>query len=277
MKQIKSLSFKKRLKNRIFRIAPLAWALRFISDRYESIQNPYSKSRINLSEKGWSVVVITDGNNDHSLYKFVNSVKKELDGTPYEIIIVGPSKINSRYLTDKNIKIVSYKELGWISGWITRKKNLGVRNAKFENVVICHDYIVFNEGWKKGFDMFGNSFDVCTNRIFNMDGTRHYDWITYDYPGIGFGLLPYDVECTEYQYIGGNYIVVKRDFYLKYPLNENLRWGEAEDIEWSKEIRQHTIFKFNPHSSITFSKHKSTIKGDWLENSAKLAEIFKSK
>lgn len=72
-------------------------------------------------------------------------------------------------------------------------------------------------------------------------------------------------------------MVIKRDFYLKHPLDEKLRWGEGEDVEWSIDVRKYTKFSFNPHSIVTYSKQKSPIKGEWLLATKKLQELFSEK
>ena len=48
----------------------------------------------------------------------------------------------------------------------------------------------------------------------------------------------------------------KKSFMSKYPLNEELTWGEGEDVEWSKRIRRKTKLKFNEYSYVQFLKKK---------------------
>ena len=71
-------------------------------------------------------------------------------------------------------------------------------------------------------------------------------------------MLPYFVKfLTEYMYISGTYWVAKKEFMTQYPLDEDLAWGQSEDIEWSKIVRDKTIFKFNSHSKVRFLKQKN--------------------
>ncbi|KKR46092.1 MAG: hypothetical protein A3E32_01780 [Candidatus Zambryskibacteria bacterium RIFCSPHIGHO2_12_FULL_38_37] len=253
--------------------------LRYIADRYETIWNPVPKTP-SRAITGWSVVVITDGNNKSSLELFIKSAYNELCGTDYEIIVVGPPKLDLSYI-EKDIIImhVPYKELSlWtVPGAVARKKNFGAKQAKYDKVVLSHDYLVFQPGWKKGYDKFGD-FSVCTNVVLDIDGNRHRDWVTWDYPGIGQSLLPYNHECTEYQTIGGNYFAVNRDFFLEHPMNENLRWGEGEDIDWSFSIRNKIKFRMNAESKVQHSKRKTKgIFGNWLEGTQKIEAILKQK
>jgi hypothetical protein len=141
-------------------------------------------------------------------------------------------------------------------------------------VAVFHDYLLFEPGWKDGWDKFGDDWEVALNPIQDYDGSRMLDWAAWDYPGMGPGFLPYTTEITRYQYISGAYFAVKRDFYLDNQLDDHYRWGEGEDVEWSKRIRQKTTFKLNPHSLVKSAKLKGPMGGVWPANAERLAKIF---
>ena len=252
--------------------------LRYIAETYEKMRNTVPKTPP-PAKIGWSVVVITAGRNKESLNLFITSAHMELTGTDYEIVVVGPPKLDFSYL-EKDIKLihVPFRELSvWtVPGATSKKKNLGVKHARYDKVVVSHDYIVFLPGWKAGYDSFGN-FTVCTNVVLDIDGNRHRDWVTWDYPGVGQSLLPYTREYTEYQAIGGNYFAVKRDFFLLNLMDENLRWSEGEDIDWALRIRRKVKFRVNPESKVQYSKKTKGIFGNWLEGTQKLEVILKQK
>jgi hypothetical protein len=252
--------------------------LRYIADTYEKIYNSTPKNPP-VAKEGWSVVVISGGRNKDVLQGFVTTVHTELRDTNYEIIIVAPPETDLSYIA-KDVPIVHapWRELSlWtVPFGISKKKNFGARYAKYDKLVVSHDYVHFLPGWKKGYDAFGD-FTVCTNVVRNLDGSRHMDWVVWDYPTVGIGLLPYTEECTEYQVIGGNYFAVKRDFFLQNPMNEKLRWGEAEDIDWGLYVRNKTKFRVNPKSAVQYIKHKKGVIGPWLEGTRKLEAIFNKK
>lgn len=257
----------------------LSKPFRYVSEVYEGVFNKYSKN-IPAAKKGWSVVVLTSGKNKEGFDKFVLAAYEEFKGMDnYEIVVVGPPNLDLSYF-EKNIKfvLVPFYELNiWkVPFAISKKKNFGVKHAEYDKVVVSHDYLYFHEGWKKGYDEFGD-FSVCTNVVLNQDGTRHMDWVVWDYPEVGIGLLPYSEECTQYQVIGGNYFVVKRDFFIENPMNENLRWGESEDIDWGFSIRNKTKFRVNPKSKVQYLKYKKGVVGSWLEGTKKLEVIFGQK
>ena len=60
-------------------------------------------------------------------------------------------------------------------------------------------------------------------------------------------------------YISGAYWVAKKDFMTKNKLNEQLLWGEGEDVEWSKRVRKKIEFDFNELSTVKLLKEKEVI------------------
>lgn len=170
-----------------------------------------------------------------------------------EIIFIGESCPNH-----PSIKFIYFDE-SIREGWITKKKNTITKFSSNENIVFMHDYIQFLPGWYNEFLKFGNDFEVCMNRIQNLDGRRNLDWILY-YQDLQFNnaeqLVPYDKEFSKLMYIPGFYWVAKKQFMQNHPLNENLIWGMAEDVEWSKRIREEIVFKINQHSVVQFLKQK---------------------
>jgi len=230
-------------------------------------------SCINTS-RGWSIVLITGAKDLNSLEPVLRSIETELAGTPAEVVIVGPacSRLNTGY--GLPIKHFAYRDSSVLKPLITRKKNLGVALCQYDKVVLIHDYLLFEPGWKKGWDDYGDSFEVGMNRVHAKDGSRYRDWLVWDYPNIGPGLLPYSAEATRYQYISGAYLVAKRAFLLANKFNESLRWGEGEDLEWSQRIRGSTIFRFNRSSAVRCAKLKDPINERWDQNTVALQKIF---
>ena len=60
-------------------------------------------------------------------------------------------------------------------------------------------------------------------------------------------------------YISGAYWIAKKEFMLKNPLNEILKWGQGEDVEWSLRVRELTEFKINANSIVKLMKYKDRI------------------
>jgi hypothetical protein len=213
----------------------------------------------------FSFGILTSKDSEEYLNKIVESIVDQ-NIPNYEIIIIG----NTTEVFDKNINIIkiNFNE-DEKKGWITKKKNLITENANFENIVYLHDYLILNKNWYEGFLNFKEDFKVCTNKIVTKDNQRYRDWTLWQLNNNKFDqylnrtrrcLLPYDVtNLTKYMYISGAYWVAKKDFMINNKLNENLLWGEGEDVEWSKRIRKKTKFKFNQFSTVQILKDKETI------------------
>ena len=210
---------------------------------------------------------IITGGNDGLVNLVIDSIERQKI-SDYEVVIVGGDPIDR-----KNVVHIEFDETVK-SKWITRKKNLITKNAKYDNIVFLHDYILLEDGWYDGFKELGDDWDICMTIIINANGTRFRDWTLWadlsPLKNVGISeeeidyisqnrhfLLPYDVDyMTKYQYISGSYWVVKKQVMLENSLDENLLWGQSEDVEWSKVVREKYKFTMNPHSSVKFMKHK---------------------
>lgn len=247
--------------------------LRKISELYEEKYN-IGVHIEHPAKEGWSMLIMTTGENKVSLDTFINSILNEFEDN-FEIIVIGPPNLDLSYFNNEKIIHAPYRRFApWsVPGSISKQKNHAAKYAKYDKLMISHDYLYFLPGWKKGFDQFGD-FTVGTNVVLDSIGNRHRDWVTWDYPGVGVSLLPYTHEFTEYQVIGGNYFVVKRDFFLENPMNEKLRWGEGEDIDWGIMVRKKTKFKFNPNSKVQYSKFKKGNDKVWVDGTRKIEQIL---
>jgi hypothetical protein len=71
--------------------------------------------------------------------------------------------------------------------------------------------------------------------------------------------LSYDLDGKEWQkyiYISGAYWVAKKNVMEEIPLNENLLWGQSEDVDWCQRVRNKYIFSCNKYSICKFIKQK---------------------
>lgn len=142
-------------------------------------------------------------------------------------------------------------------GWTPKKKNLLAKFAQHENLVLLHDYYLFDPLWYQEFVKFGTDWDVCLNPQYLLSGKRHFtDWVVWDSPIYPrYYSLPYsDWSHTRYQYVSGGFFVVKRDFLRAHPFDEQMQPGSPEDVEWSLRIRDKAIMKCNPLSIVRHNK-----------------------
>ena len=204
---------------------------------------------------------------DDNIKSIISSIyAQDIPLDKFEIIIVGANSINSDILLDKNIYIKYFDE-GIKNKWITRKKNIIFEAARFENIMVTHDYFALDLNWYKGFQQFETSWDVCMVKIHNKNGIRWRDWLLW-----WDGCAPYRLEhngvllhknrlsyddnrfTNTDMYISGSVIIGKREFLINNKLNEDLCWGQGEDCEWSQRCRPTWIYKMNTNSTLRMLK-----------------------
>jgi len=202
--------------------------------------------------------IITDGNSEDRINRIIDSIEITMSDD-YEVIIIGGNHIKR----EKTRVIPFYEDQG--PARVSEKKNIITRESKYENIVYLHDYIEFLPEWHSEFKKFGNNFNVCMNRIVNPDMTRYRDWCLWMDDASGKVkdwnyLIPYNITTlSKMMYISGAYWVAKKNFMLENQLNENLRWGQGEDVEWSIRVREITDFSINEKSVVRLIKQKDRI------------------
>jgi hypothetical protein len=205
--------------------------------------------------------IVTDGNSKDRIYRIIDSIEIAMSDD-YEIIIIGGK--NDDIKGRKNTRTIEFID-DQVSGKISEKKNIITRESKYENIVYLHDYIEFTKEWHTAFKVFGDNFDVCMNSILNTDMTRYRDWCLWMDDAKGYVennnyLIPYDLKnLSKMMYISGAYWVAKKKFMLENMLNEKLKWGQGEDVEWSIRVRKITNFSINEGSVVKLMKYKDRI------------------
>ncbi len=215
----------------------------------------------------WTFTVITQSPN--YLPAIIQSIENECpDG---QLIVVGGEKTWRTELDHVHIPFDESEK----PGWITRKKNLSLKWAKYDNLCIMHDYVALEPGWLEGFEKYGYDWLTCMTKVFNADGERYRDWcLIYNDawkppiddqkpPAQGGKLLDYtDYTHGRWQYYSGAYFCVKREVLLEVPLDESLVQGAGEDVYWSRCLYKHfgsSVFRMNFHSAVKLLKYKNRV------------------
>lgn len=211
----------------------------------------------------FSFGIITSGTEPDRVLQIIDSIKQQerLKSENYEIIVVGGQNLLPN---DPSVRFIPFDET--IKPlWITRKKNIIFQQAKYNNIAIGHDYIIYRPNWYQGFLQFGESWDVCMAKIAKLDGTRMRDHVLWNTPpGIPpnrhtIQWLSYDNEsCKKYQYISGAWYCVKKQMALNHPLDETKCHSDSEDVEWSYRCRSWWNLRMNENSMVQFIKHKDS-------------------
>lgn len=183
----------------------------------------------------------------------------------YEIIVVGANSAGCTFVKD-NIKFINFDET-IKNKWITKKKNIIAEEARFENVVIVHDYVLFASDWYEGYQTFDGEWDVSMCKILNKDGVRWRDWVMWWNAHAPYRLehkdillapnrLLYDDDkyVNTEMYISGTVIISKKLYLMANKLDERLVWGQGEDCEWSARCRPTWNYKMNTNSTLQLLK-----------------------
>lgn len=186
----------------------------------------------------WTFGIITNGKRVDWVEQIIKSIRQQKI-PHYEIIICGTYK-------DKGEKDIIYIpfNLKDDKGWITKKKNLIVKSAKYENICMLHDRMILGEGWYKGMQKWGNCFENL-GCIQVFDGQRVNDWITSHYfikskNGEKFSFESY-VDYRDWYpniWFMGQLNIFKKSNIVKNNLwwDEKLFYGEREDYDFSLRL-----------------------------------------
>jgi GT2 family glycosyltransferase len=197
--------------------------------------------------------ITTDYTNKDQLIEVFKSIE-ELNIPEYEILVVGGEKPEDT----EHIKYIQFDETQK-PGWTTRKKNIIAQSAQYENVILMHDYYVFDKNWYINMVEFSQSinWDICSCQQLLITGKRHFtDWVVWDDPiFLRYSCLPYD-EWTRvpFMYISGGFIQAKKQVLIDNPFNEELMHGQSEDVEWSLRVRNKYRIVCNGGSIVKHNK-----------------------
>lgn len=242
--------------------------------------------------------LVTNGENDQMLHRIIDTIEdNQINKENYQIIIVGGVE---RQFNRCNTRIVPFDQ-AQRRIWITKKKNLITKLAKFDIIVYSHDYYGYIPQWYQNITKFSKktSWDIYLNRLlFNDRKTRSVDWactrnyIDYDtctklFDGrkvyklakgqmrmqdLNYGgvidnktfLLPYDRPYSKFQIICGTWWVAKRATMLKFPLDQELTWGMMQDNMFTIQSvhRGGSKLVMDSNNSVYMLKHKL----DWYRS-----------
>jgi hypothetical protein len=207
-----------------------------------------------MSDIQWTFGIVT-GFEDHERLDAIIESIRALCIPEYEILLIGGENNNFSCPTD-NVRIIDFDE-SQKPRWITRKKNILVTEAKYDNIVLMHDYHVFEKDWYLNFKSFGTDWEICSCPQYLITGARNpMDWSLWDKPNHGkaWSLDYDDWSQTQYMYISGGFFIVKKHVLLEEPMDESRGWNEEEDVEWSMRVRNKYVMKCNGKSIVRHNK-----------------------
>jgi len=202
----------------------------------------------------WTFGIVTGFEDIDRLIEIIESIR-QLSIPEYEILIIGGNApdVFDRY---NDVRIIDFDE-NIKPRWITKKKNILCAESRYENIILMHDYHIFEPNWYIEFKSFGTEWDICSCPQYLITGARNpMDWSLWDKPGHGraWSLDYSDWTQTQYMYISGGFFIVKKHVMLDEPLDETRGWNEEEDVEWSMRVRNKYVMKCNGKSIVRHNK-----------------------
>ena len=236
----------------------------------EKIKNVLEK---NDSIDKWTFGIITNGSKEDVLENQIDSILA-LNVPNFEIIICGPYNPKTKY--KKFVKTIPFKPK---IAWITLKKNLICKKAKYENLVITHNRFNFDKNWHEGMKKYGNFFEVIVCKILSPSGKRAGDWITHGTDIRNqwvnqMGLLQYK-DWDENLVINGSFHILKKAVWKKCPWDDSLIYGQSEDDKLSLDFhRKGIVPRFNLYSTMhTFPERYGNWHWIYTFNNKRLGKI----
>jgi GT2 family glycosyltransferase len=186
---------------------------------------------------GWTFGLLTLGTDRDRVLRYVRSIEQSSPGD-YEILVVAPQEL------DWLVGVPRVRQLVFSErddrGWITRKKNLICEQAKFSDILICHDRFELAADYFTAWERWGYSYGIAAPRVVLRDGRRGLDWAVASSQNDSWshgGLLDYRAY-SHYAYVPGGATALRKAFWQRFPWNENLYWNEHEDVELCRRAQR---------------------------------------
>ena len=171
---------------------------------------------------------------------FVEKTIKDFSNFNIEFLFIINEDVNNTFKQD-NIRIINYKSDHDLRFNISKKKNLGIKSALGEILIVTHDRIHIKPKWLSNLSNFSNSFDLYTTKIVSKN-YRFLDKIAFSFKEYLFikprlYYLLYNSN-NDFQYSDGGLIVLNNKRYFgKKIFDESLKWLEMEDVDFSARTK----------------------------------------
>lgn len=219
----------------------------------------------------WSFCIPTGPGDPTGLNVVVKRIL-ELAIPEKEILLCG--RPDKKFLYWDKVRIVG-EDIPAPPVWITRKKNVLVKEARFENVCLLHDRVFLPLNFMSAIRQFGDYFpfagfqSLWFDDVLNLSPVRYSDYNCVEnisdmvalkqsgQPSLFVPKLFTEIEKQNFKYanpiryqcrnyLTGSLYIAKRRVWLQAPQNEDLYWAEFEDIEQGKKCELQGI----PHRII---------------------------
>ncbi|KYP93671.1 hypothetical protein WB67_12875 [bacteria symbiont BFo2 of Frankliniella occidentalis] len=206
----------------------------------------------------------------------------DLDIPDKEIILCGKPHADFEYF--QYVEVIDDEGDGK-SNHLTKKKNLLVKSANYENVCILHDRVLLPLNFFSAVCEFGDHYPLTAFQSFYFQDRHNFLPRKYsDFNTIAQDLTQeIDINSVDkkdtklisklfycyqhparssfgHDYLTGSLYLTKKSLWLKYPQNENLFWNDYEDIEYGIRMSSYGIpSRINPHAITQSMNSRSVI------------------
>jgi hypothetical protein len=213
-----------------------------------------------------SFIIITNSKKKEELLLQIKSIEHQ-NIQNYEILIVGDIDLNQKY-SNSNIILIEDKynaDRGSLGGM----RNKACEQAKYENLVISDDDMLFTKDWYKNLLKINQDFDIITPCVKVPDGTRFWDNACYMSPSKGHVILNED-ETDDHLYMsGGQSWIIKKSAWSKVKWDEEFliykmkslddynKGIHNEDTDFALRCRQNNLKIRHEPSVLVYHNDKS--------------------
>jgi|GEM_PF-740745 len=203
-----------------------------------------------LRSPGYSFCIITAGQRPEKLRRQVESIRAL--GLEHCEILVG-GVVNDVPAGVRAVALASDAAAGRLG----RMRNVLARAATYDHLIVSDDDMVFDLGFGRGLERFGEGYEAMGVRILNPDGSRFWDWVSTG--GVkGPALLdPWDADLDTY--LTGGFCVLKAEVFARVQWNEHVGFYQGEDVDFSGRLKTAGInLRFNPYCVVTHDDDRYT-------------------
>ncbi|MCG8650244.1 MAG: glycosyltransferase [Pirellulales bacterium] len=210
---------------------------------YRCVQSVPAYYRDPLS--GFTFGVLTMGNRNDQVQAMIDSIARHCH-KDHEILLIVPQTI-PQFVGQKNLRQIEFT-VEDPYGWITRKKNILCQQARYSDIVICHDRFEFTQNFFDRFEDWGHSYGLAAARIVLPGGKRALDWGAVRGKNLSWcrgGLLNYR-DYSAGSYVPGGITMIRKRFWETCRWDESLFWNEHEDVELCRRAQRNgqIIYQF---------------------------------
>lgn len=233
------------------------WTYKLLAGEAEPVRLDIASGEIELrrtrppTPPGWSAGVVFSGRDDElpRLRACLDSLLKQPELLPEnggEIVVSGPAGGEGCLAGYPGVGYLVHDMPPGPRVMICAKKNALIRHLKGPRVAIMHTRITFEPGALRHVP---DEFEIATPRVLTAGRNGWDDYLSLGVHDAGLpGYAPrlaasslrrvpaeryLDLYDEGPPYVDGGVFLVRKDVHARCPLNENVAWDEAEDLEWS--------------------------------------------